>query len=71
MDIQHVSRLENQEANKLAQLASGYKVPKERLKDLIEVRGRVQSTRLSPSNLTLTKLGSVDLENFEIYTIEN
>lgn len=37
VDIQHVPRLKNQEANELAQVASWYKVSKEKLKDLIEV----------------------------------
>lgn len=46
-------------------------MPKERLKYLIEVWGSVQSRRLFPTDLTLTKLGSVDPENFEIYIIEN
>lgn len=44
---------------------------KEKLEDLIEVRGRVKSTRLSLSNLEMTKLGSTDLKNFEVFTIEN
>lgn len=35
VDIKHVPRLKNQEANELAQLTSRYKVPKERLKDLM------------------------------------
>ena len=71
MDIQHVPRLENQEANELAHIASGYKVSKEKLKDLIEVRGRVKSTRLSLSDLLMTKLGSADPETREVFSIED
>ena len=41
VDIKHIPRLKNQEANDLAQIALGYKVSKERLEDLIEARGKV------------------------------
>lgn len=41
VDIQHIPQLENKEENELAQVASGYKVSKEKLENLIEV------TRLS------------------------
>lgn len=44
---------------------------KEKLKDLIEVRGRVKSTKLFPSDLSITRLGSADAENFEILAIDN
>ena len=71
MDIQHLRQLENQEANELAQIASGYKVSKENLEDLIEVRGRLKSTRLYPSDLVMMKLGSTELENFEVFSIED
>lgn len=71
VDIQHVPRLENQEANELAQIVSGYKVSKVKLEDLIEVRGRVKSTSLSLSDLPITKLGSSNPENFEVFAIEN
>ncbi|XP_050889710.1 uncharacterized protein LOC127095000 [Lathyrus oleraceus] len=71
VDIQHVYRLENQEANELAQVSYGYRVSKEKLNDLIEVRGKVKATRLPLSDLEMIKLGSVDPENFEILAIEN
>src|SRR3954467_2092874 len=35
VELKHVSRVNNQEANDLAQLASGYKVSKEKLEELI------------------------------------
>lgn len=44
---------------------------KEKLEDLIEVRGRIQATRLSPSDMSLTKLGLVDSERFEIFNVED
>ncbi|XP_050890001.1 uncharacterized protein LOC127095338 [Lathyrus oleraceus] len=42
----------------------------QKLQDVIEVRGRVVSTRLSPSYLEETKLGYVDEESFEILAID-
>src|SRR4051812_23906906 len=41
VELKHVSRTKNQEANDLAQLASGYKVSKEKLEELIEVTIRL------------------------------
>jgi len=41
--IQHVPRTENQEANDLAQTASGYKVSKERMQEPIEIRNKRSS----------------------------
>ena len=69
--IRHIPRMENQEANDLAQLASGYKVSREKLEKAIEVRGRVISTRLSPSDLETIKLGYGDEENFEIFNVDD
>lgn len=46
-------------------------MPKENLEDLIEVRGRVKSTRLSPSDLLMKKLRSEGPENFEVFSIED
>lgn len=60
VDIQHIPRHENNEANELAQITLRYKVPKEKLEDLIEVQGKVQATRLSPPYLALTKLRLMD-----------
>ena len=69
--IRHIPRLENQVANDLAQISYGYKISKEKLKKFIEVRGRVVSTRLAPSDLERTKLGYTDKESFEILAIDN
>lgn len=39
--IDRIPRLESQEANDLAQIASGYKIFKGRLEDLVEVREKL------------------------------
>lgn len=57
--------------NVLAQIALGYKVSKYKLEGVVEVCGRVVWTRLSPPDLQMTKLGSADPENFEVFTVEN
>lgn len=71
ISIRHIPRLENQVANYLAQIAYRYKIPKEKLQDAIEVRGRVMSTKLSPTDLETTKLGYDDEQNFEILSIDS
>lgn len=71
VSIKHIPRLKNQEANDLAQIAYGYKILKEKLEDAIEVRGRVMSTKFSPTDLEATKLGYADTENFEILVIDS
>ncbi|XP_058767999.1 uncharacterized protein LOC131641716 [Vicia villosa] len=70
VDLNHVSRIKNQEANDLAQLASGYKVSKERLEELIQVRGKAMTTRLSPTDLENTQLGFANQEEFEVLNID-
>lgn len=45
-DIKHVTRNENQEANDLAQIASGYKISKSRFQDMIEVLEKMVSDAL-------------------------
>ena len=71
VNVRHIPRLENQMANDLAQIASGYKVSKEKLQQAIEVRGRVASTKLSLIDLETTMLGYTDHENYEISFIDN
>ncbi|XP_050877489.1 uncharacterized protein LOC127081261 [Lathyrus oleraceus] len=44
----HAPRMRNQEANELAQISTGYKVSKEKLKDFIEVKEKMVSN-VSPS----------------------
>ncbi|XP_050890317.1 uncharacterized protein LOC127095710 [Lathyrus oleraceus] len=69
--IRHIPRIENMIANDLAQIASGYKISKEKLHKVIEVRGKVVETRLIPSDLEKTKLGCADEGNFEILAIDS
>ena len=44
---------------------------KEKLEEAIEVRRRVVSTKLSPSDLESIRLGYGDEENFEIFNIDD
>ncbi|XP_058784383.1 uncharacterized protein LOC131659176 [Vicia villosa] len=67
--IRHIPRRESQEANDLAQEASGYK--KDDDEEPVQVREKVRATVLSPSNLSIIKLGAVDVENFKILTVDN
>ncbi|KAK2362505.1 hypothetical protein QL285_087565 [Trifolium repens] len=77
-DIQHVPRIENQEANDLAQIASGYKVSKETFEQLIEVKDKLVSSESFDEKLSMPKhLGADEhsfqenLENFENFdTVE-
>ena len=41
VNIQHVPRIENQVASDLAQVVSGYKVFKKKLKELIEIKEKL------------------------------
>lgn len=69
--IRHIPRIEKTVANDLAQIASGYKISKEKLHKVIEVRGKVVATRLTTLDLQNTKLGYADVGNFEILAIDN
>lgn len=71
MSIKHIPRIKNQEENDLAQISYGNNISKEKLEDAIKVRGRVMSTRLSPTYLEATKLGYTNEENFEILAIDS
>lgn len=53
-------QLESQEANDLAQFASGYRVSKEKLEELIEVKEKLTSTGILPSKLSTSKLVGVE-----------
>ncbi|XP_050902196.1 uncharacterized protein LOC127112046 [Lathyrus oleraceus] len=70
-DIKHVPRIKNQEANDLAQITSGYRISKEKLEELVEVRGKAMAARLSPTDLESTQLGYANKEEFEVLTIDN
>lgn len=69
--IRHIPRIENMIANDLAQIASGYKISKEKLHKVIEVRGKMVATRLIPLDLEKTKIGCADEGNFEILAIDS
>ncbi|KAK2370658.1 hypothetical protein QL285_083688 [Trifolium repens] len=78
IDIEHVPRLENQEANDLAQIASGYKVSKEKLTQLIEIKEKMVLQEPISEQLSMPKLVGADndevkipQENFEIFAIDN
>ncbi|XP_058784623.1 uncharacterized protein LOC131659451 [Vicia villosa] len=70
IDIKHVPGIKNQEANDLAHIASGYKISKEKLEELVEVRGKAKATRLSPSDLERNCLGYDNEEEFEVLAID-
>jgi len=48
VEILHIPQMENQDANDLAQIASGYKASKEELQETIEVRNKRSSIDASP-----------------------
>ncbi|WJX67950.1 hypothetical protein P8452_52368 [Trifolium repens] len=56
VDIEHVPRLENQEANDLAQIASGYKMSKEKLTQLIEIKEQMVLQESISEQLSMPKL---------------
>jgi len=60
VEIQHIPRLENQEANDLDQMASGYKVSKEQMQEMIEIRNKCSSREAPSKKLLIPKLGEVE-----------
>src|SRR6266487_1711157 len=83
VDFEHVPRLQNQEANELAQIASGYKVSKEQLYELIEIKEKLVFNDLLSPNLSMPKLVGANIpqetidnkchdeEKFQILAIDN
>ena len=83
VDIEHVPRLKNQEANDLAQIASGYKMSKEKLTQLIEIKEKMVLQEPISAQLSIPKLVGAEtipqingeiknpLENFQIFAIDN
>ena len=81
--VEHVPRLKNQEANDLAQIASGYKMSKEKLTQLIEIKEKMVLQEPISEQLSMPKLVGADIipqindevkipqENFEIFAIDN
>ncbi|XP_050909525.1 uncharacterized protein LOC127123340 [Lathyrus oleraceus] len=71
VSLQHIPRKENQRANDLAQEASGYKASKDQNEEEVQVREKVRATLLSPSDLSIIKLGVVHRYHFEILTVDD
>lgn len=46
VELRHVPRIDNQEANDVAHLAYGYKVSKEKLKELVKIKGKLRPEEL-------------------------
>lgn len=66
VSIDHIPRLENQEANNLAQVASGYKTSKESLEDLVEIREKLVSEENPQETSSMSKLGGqMDLRSHQ------
>jgi hypothetical protein len=63
IDIQHVPRIENQVANDLAQVASGYKISKQKLQELIKIKDKLVPTECPPTKLSMPKLMGVEGES--------
>ncbi|CAJ2663632.1 unnamed protein product [Trifolium pratense] len=66
IDIEHVPRIENQEANDLAQIASGYKVSKEKLEQLIEIKEKLISNEPMQLELSIPKLEGAEMSPNDI-----
>ncbi|XP_050896078.1 uncharacterized protein LOC127102788 [Lathyrus oleraceus] len=54
----------------LLAIASGYRISKEKLEELIEVRGKAMAAILSPTDLESTRLGYANKEEFEVLAID-
>lgn len=67
--ITHVPRMENQEANDLEQIASGYKVSKDRLKDFIEVKENMASNVSSSPKWQSQNMGAYNFRSFKFLKI--
>lgn len=61
VDIIHVPQLENQEANDITQITLSYKVSKETLEELIEVKDKLILTEISPTTLSTTELVGIEV----------
>ncbi|WJX27586.1 hypothetical protein P8452_16393 [Trifolium repens] len=63
--IQHVPRIENQEANDLAQIASGYRISRDTFEEFIEVKDKLISNEISSGKLSMPKHLGADEQNFQ------
>ncbi|CAJ2651686.1 uncharacterized protein LOC123895391 [Trifolium pratense] len=64
-DIQHIPQIENQEANDLAQIASGYKMTKEKLEELVEIKEKLISCEPMPNVSTTSEQLRVSEQSVE------
>ncbi|XP_039683800.1 uncharacterized protein [Medicago truncatula] len=60
VEIRHIPRMENQDANDLAQRACGYKIPKDQMQEPIEIRNRRNSMQSFSSKSLTPKLGGTE-----------
>lgn len=52
--------MENQEANELDQMSSGYKIPKEELEELVEIKDKLMFFEPQPKVTLMPKIGGHD-----------
>jgi len=60
VEIQHLPRIENQEVNDLAQMASGYKISKDQMQEPIEIKNKRSSIDALLKKLLMPKLGGIE-----------
>ncbi|XP_050876224.1 uncharacterized protein LOC127079917 [Lathyrus oleraceus] len=64
VSIAHVPRMENQEANEFAEIASRYKISKSRLNDIIEIQEKMVPNAPSSPNMAIPRIvGEGDADN--------
>lgn len=56
VEVRYIPQLKNQEVNDMAQIAYGYKVSKEKLEELIKVKGKSVPTNISSLKALMLKL---------------
>jgi ribonuclease HI len=66
VEIKHVPRMENQEANDLAQAASRYKVSKDQEPEPIEIRNKRSLKESLPKKLSTPKFGGMEASNRQL-----
>lgn len=69
--INDIPGLENQEANDLAQIASGYKISKEGSDELVEVRDKIISVEIPLEVLSISRLGGKPKPRLQQMTQKN
>jgi hypothetical protein len=66
VEIKHIPRMENQEANDPAQAASGYKVSKDQEQEPIEIRNKHSSKESLPKKLVTPKFAGTEASHRHI-----